>query len=128
MLSVDCGHKKEDGDSEGPRTVVAGLAGKIPPEELIQKMVVCLTNLKQSKMRGIVSEAMLLTATTESDDDDDDDEKVQLLPVPDSTPNGELLTFKNIETPELDAMLKIKGALKVCETFHTLFEDYYMQS
>ena len=66
-------------------------------------------------MRGIVSEAMLLTAATGSDDDDDDDddddEKIQLLPVPDSTPDGELLTFKN--TPEPDAMLKSKGALKV---------------
>ena len=110
VLSVDCGDKNENGDAEGPRTVVAGLAGKIPPEELIQKKVVCLTNLKPSKMRGIVSEAMLLAAATRSDDDD---EKVQLLPVPDSTPDGELLTFENIEIPEPDAMLKSKGALKV---------------
>ena len=109
VLSVDCGDKKEDGSAGEPRTVVAGLAGKIPPEELMQKKVAVMTNLKPSKMRGIESKAMLLAAATGSDED----EKVQLLSVPDSMPNGELLTFEGLEEPQPDAMLKSKGALKV---------------
>ena len=49
VLAVDCGDKKEDGTSEDPRTVVAGLAGKISPNDLIQKKVVC--SLKRSLKR-----------------------------------------------------------------------------
>lgn len=106
VLSVDCGDVQEDGSAEDPRTVVAGLAGKIATEDLVQKKVVCLTNLKPAKMRGIESRAMLLAA-------EDDKEEVQLLSLPDSIPNGELLSFEGMETPEPDAMLKSKGAVKV---------------
>ena len=54
---------------------------------------------------------MFLAAATGSDDDDD--ENLQLLPVPDSTPDGELLTFEHTKTLEPNAILKDKGALKV---------------
>jgi len=109
VLSVDCGDKKDDGSLGDPRTVVAGLAGKIAPADLVQKKVVCLTNLKPSKMRGIESKAMLLAAATGNDGN----EEVQLLSLPDSMSNGELLSFENLEKPEPDTMLKSKGALKV---------------
>ena len=40
-------------------------------------------------------------------------EEVELLSIPDSVPNGELLSFQGKEASEPDAMLKSKGALKV---------------
>jgi len=74
VCSVDCGDVTEDGAS-APRTVVAGLAGKIPVDEMVGKKVVAVTNLKPAKMRGIESQAMLLAASNEDGD-------VELLSVP----------------------------------------------
>ncbi|OWF45926.1 tyrosine--tRNA ligase, cytoplasmic-like [Mizuhopecten yessoensis] len=51
--SVDLGE-------EAPRTVVSGLAGLVPMEELQDRMGVFLCNLKPQKMRGIESQAMLM--------------------------------------------------------------------
>jgi glutaminyl-tRNA synthetase len=110
VCKLDCGDKNEAGEAEEPRTVVAGLAGKIPFERLTNRKVVCITNLKPAKMRGIESTAMLLAA---SDGKEGDDETVELLDVPDSVPNGELLSFENMDPCEPDEMLKSKGALKV---------------
>lgn len=47
---------------EEPRQLVAGLAGFYEPEELIQKHIVVLTNLKPAKIFGLVSNGMLLAA------------------------------------------------------------------
>ena len=44
------------------RTVVGGLAAHYKPEELVGKKVVLLANLKPRKLRGIVSQGMLLAA------------------------------------------------------------------
>ena len=110
VCKLDCGDLNETGDPDEPRTVVAGLAGKIPLDKLINRKVVCISNLKPAKMRGIESAAMLLAA---SDGSEMNDEIVELLDVPDSVPNGELLYFENMEPSKPDAMLKSKGAMKV---------------
>lgn len=104
LLKVDCGD--EGGEF---RTVVAGLAGKIPAEELVGKKVVAVTNLKPAKMRGIESHAMLLAGSEEGDN------KVELLELPSSVLNGELISFEGKEVSDPDTMLKSKGALKVWE-------------
>jgi len=107
VCKVDCGD-----ESSEPRTVVAGLGGKIPLDELINKKIACVTNLKPAKMRGIESTAMLLAA---SDGIEGADEKVELLNIPDSVPNGELLSFDGKEPCQPDQMMKSKGALKAFE-------------
>jgi methionyl-tRNA synthetase len=54
-LSVDVG--------EGaPRTIVAGIALAYAPEQLINKNVVVVANLKPRALRGIESKGMLLAA------------------------------------------------------------------
>jgi methionine--tRNA ligase beta chain len=108
VCKVDCGDVSEDGTAE-PRTVVAGLAGKIPLGNMIGKQVVAVTNLKPAKMRGIESTAMLLAA---SDGSEGDSEQVELLMVPEGVPNGELLNIEGRKNSEPDAMMKSKGALK----------------
>lgn len=53
------------------RQIVSGLAAYYRPEELIGRKVICVTNLKPTKLRGIESQGMLLTA--------EDDKRVSLL-------------------------------------------------
>lgn len=46
-----------------PRTIVSGLVNFIPIEEMQNRMVVVLCNLKPAKMRGIESHGMVLCAS-----------------------------------------------------------------
>lgn len=48
---------------EEHRTVVAGIAKHYAPEELIGKKIVIAANLKPTKLRGILSEGMILAAS-----------------------------------------------------------------
>lgn len=48
----------------GKKTVFAGMKQVYEPESLINKMVVCVNNLKERKMRFGTSEGMILFFTT----------------------------------------------------------------
>ncbi len=50
------------------RQVVAGLAGYYKPEELIGRQVLFVANLKPVKLRGVLSQGMLLAATDHNGD------------------------------------------------------------
>lgn len=50
---------------EEERTVVSGIAQHYKPEDLIGKKVVLVANLKPSKLRGVMSEGMILAASDE---------------------------------------------------------------
>lgn len=104
ICSVDCG----DGE---PRTIVASLAGKIATNELVGSKVVAVTNLKPAKMRGVESHGMLLAAVGGTSDG----ERIELLQIPSSVPNGELISFEGKEPVAPDEMLKSKGAIKAFE-------------
>lgn len=54
VLKVDTGEKV--------RTIVSGIAKNFKPEELIGKTVTVVANLKPAKLRGIMSEGMILLA------------------------------------------------------------------
>ncbi|WXJ78002.1 Methionine--tRNA ligase [Moorella thermoacetica] len=53
------------------RTIVAGIARYYQPEELVGKKVVIVANLKPARLRGIVSQGMVLAAV--------DDESLSLV-------------------------------------------------
>lgn len=55
--------EKIDLGEEKPRTIVSGLVNFIPIEEMKDRMVVVLCNLKAAKMRGIESQGMVLCAS-----------------------------------------------------------------
>jgi methionyl-tRNA synthetase len=55
VLKVDVGEGR-------PRTIVAGIATKYAPDELVGRNVVVVANLAPRVMRGIASEGMLLAA------------------------------------------------------------------
>lgn len=65
QLTVDAGEEK-------PRTVVSGIAKHFTCEELIGKQIVLVANLKPAKLRGIMSEGMILCA-------EDKDGKLSLI-------------------------------------------------
>lgn len=107
VCQIECG----DHDAK-PRVVVASLAGKMTPTDLVGKKVVCITNIKPSKMRGIESNGVLLVA---SNGGDGADEYVEPLYVPDVVPVGELFSFEGKVPSSPDTMMKSKGAIKAFE-------------
>uniref|UniRef100_A0A8D2KXK5 Tyrosine--tRNA ligase n=2 Tax=Varanus komodoensis TaxID=61221 RepID=A0A8D2KXK5_VARKO len=56
--------EKIDVGEPEPRTVVSGLVAFVPEEQLQDRLVVVLCNLKPQKMRGVASQAMLLCASS----------------------------------------------------------------
>jgi methionyl-tRNA synthetase len=55
VLKVDVGEAS-------PRTIVAGIRSAFTPEDVVGRKVVVVTNLKPAKLRGVLSEGMLLAA------------------------------------------------------------------
>lgn len=64
------------------RTVLSGIAEHYNPEELIGKKLVLITNLEPRKIRGVLSEGMLLSAASK------DDKELSLLTIMDDVPDG----------------------------------------
>ncbi|XP_020266926.1 probable methionine--tRNA ligase [Asparagus officinalis] len=87
---------------ELPRTVVSGLVKFIPLEEMQDRKVCVLCNLKPATMRGIKSQAMVLAASN------DDHTKVELVDPPASAKIGESVTFPGY-SGEPDNMLNAKS-------------------
>lgn len=73
---IECGEAR-------PRTVVSGLVKFIPIEQMQDRMVVIMCNLKPAKMRGVTSEAMVMCASTP--------EKVEVLSPPAGSVPGDLV-------------------------------------
>lgn len=55
--------EKIDVGEPEPRTVVSGLVQFVPREQLQDRLVVLLCNLKPQKMRGVESQGMVLCAS-----------------------------------------------------------------
>ncbi|KAK2817139.1 hypothetical protein Q5P01_025330 [Channa striata] len=69
-----------------PRTVVSGLVKHIPLDQMQNRMAVLLCNLKPAKMRGVVSQAMVMCASSP--------DKVEILDPPSGAVPGERVTFQ----------------------------------
>lgn len=91
-----------DVGEESPRTVVSGLVKYIPLEEMQNRKVCVLCNLKPVTMRGIKSHAMVLAASN------DDHTKVELVDPPSSAAVGERVTFPGC-SGEPDGILSAKS-------------------
>ena len=64
------------------RTVVSGIAGSYEPEKLVGTQVVLLSNLAPRKIKGIISEGMILSAAS------NDDKTLKLLTVESDIEDG----------------------------------------
>ncbi|WP_110932332.1 methionine--tRNA ligase [Paenibacillus bouchesdurhonensis] len=74
-LQLDLGYEQ--------RQVVSGIAKFYKPEELVGRKVICVTNLKPVKLRGELSQGMILAASQ--------GDKLTLATVPDNMPNGAIV-------------------------------------
>ncbi|CAH1636429.1 unnamed protein product [Spodoptera littoralis] len=95
---IDCGEDK-------PRTVVSGLVNHVPIDEMRDRIVMILANLKPVKMRGITSEAMVMCASSP--------EKVEILMPPQGAVPGDLVECEGYPR-EPEAVLNPKK--KIFET------------
>lgn len=109
LEEIDIGEEK-------PRTVVSGLAEYVPLEELQDRLVVMMCNLKPVNMRGIKSEAMLMAASVTGTDG-----KRQVIPLnpPAECKPGDRVVVKGYEhetagepDEQLNPKKKIFEALK----------------
>lgn len=66
-----------------PRTLVAGIASFITPEEIVGKQIPILANLEHRTIRGIISEGMILAASA--------GESFSLLETGKNLPNGSIV-------------------------------------
>ncbi|KAJ8281073.1 hypothetical protein GJAV_G00063190 [Gymnothorax javanicus] len=69
-----------------PRTVVSGLVKYVPIEQMQNRMAVILCNLKPAKMRGVVSQAMVMCASSP--------DNVEILDPPSGAVPGDRVTFQ----------------------------------
>ncbi|XP_032650121.1 aminoacyl tRNA synthase complex-interacting multifunctional protein 1 isoform X2 [Chelonoidis abingdonii] len=95
-----------------PRTVVSGLVKHVPLEQMQNRMVVLLCNLKPAKMRGVVSQAMVMCASSP--------EKVEILAPPSGAVPGERITFEGFPgEPEKELNPKKKMWEQIQPDLHT---------
>ncbi len=98
-LEIDLGTEK--------RQLVAGLRKYYKPEELLNRNIVVVTNLKPAKLAGVLSEGMLLAA--------DNDKDVKLLEAPNSKPGMQVKVHGydvNQNQITIDDFLKVKLSIK----------------
>jgi methionyl-tRNA synthetase len=74
-LQLDLGYEQ--------RQVVSGIAKFYTPDDLVGRKVICVTNLKPAKLRGELSQGMILAASH--------GDQLTLATVPDSMPNGAIV-------------------------------------
>ena len=95
-----------DVGEDRPRTVISGLVKFIPEAEMQDRMAILCCNLKPSKMRGILSEAMVMCASTP--------DKVEIMsPPPGSKPGDvvEVSGFPRAPDAQLNPKKKIFEAV-----------------
>ncbi|KAL5717476.1 methionine--tRNA ligase [Ranunculus cassubicifolius] len=102
-----------DVGESSPRTVISGLVNHYPLEELQNRKVLVVCNLKPVKMRGILSHAMVLAAS------DEGHKKVELVDPPSSAPVGERLVFAGYEGEPGSGFVSTKIFEKVAADLHT---------
>lgn len=102
------------GDAEGPRTVCSGLAGIIPLEDMQDRYIVCVANLKPVTMRGIKSCAMVLCASRENEDPSS--KEVEFVNPPKGAKPGDKIffeTYDQVPEKQLNPKKKIWEACQV---------------
>ncbi|KAI8599681.1 hypothetical protein EDD21DRAFT_307652 [Dissophora ornata] len=89
---VDVGDKEGDVHKE-PRTIVSGLVRHVPKDYLEGRAVIVVGNMKPSKLRGVLSQGMLLCAMEK--DLDGVVTKVGLLEPAEGSQPGDKVTFES---------------------------------
>merc|ERR1712054_581419 len=89
------------GDAGGVRPVASGLRSHYSLEDMQDRLVIMVCNLKEAKMQGFISTGMILAAQSP------DGEKIELIDPPAEAIIGERLVIEGLEGPAWPAA-KIK--------------------
>ncbi|TFY57644.1 hypothetical protein EVG20_g8462 [Dentipellis fragilis] len=103
------------GEETGPRTVVSGLVHYIPIEQMQDKWLVGVCNLKPANMRGIKSFAMVLAATSK----DGKEAGIELVQPPANSKPGERVYFEEFE--DKTPLSQLNPKKKIFETIQPGF-------
>merc|ERR1719516_370330 len=94
--------EKIDLGEPSPRTVVSGLVDFVPEDQMLNRLVVVLCNLKPAKMRGVESCGMVLCSSRE------DPREVEPLAVPEGSSVGDRVTVEGEKEGQPDEVLNPK--------------------
>ncbi|KAJ8771160.1 hypothetical protein K2173_023485 [Erythroxylum novogranatense] len=89
-----------------PRQVVSGLAKYCSPDELLNRRVVLITNVKPGKLRDVMSEGLVLCASSE------DHTVVEPLIPPEGAKIGEQISFSGVDGKPEDVLNPKKKQLE----------------
>merc|ERR1711936_859246 len=87
----------------GNRTIVSGLVDYVPIDQMENRLVVVLCNLKPAKLKGIESKGMVLCASV-----DGDPKQVEPLIAPEGSAAGDKVQVEGFEDKEPDEQLNPK--------------------
>lgn len=126
VSTIDCGDAPgadntslDEATGKTVRTVCSGLNGLIPLEEMQNRKIVAVCNLKPVTMRGIKSCAMVLAASPRvAEGEDSHGGPIELVSPPDG-PAGERVYFEGWNTSDPEKVLSPKK--KIWETFQPGF-------
>jgi len=105
------------GEETGPRTVVSGLVNYIPIEEMRDKYLVAICNLKPAAMRGVKSFAMVLAASSKEGKGGG----VELIQPPPGSKPGERVYFEGPEYEDAQPLSQMNPKKKIFETIQPGF-------
>lgn len=105
------------GEETGPRTVVSGLVNYIPIEQMRDRYLVGICNLKPANMRGVKSFAMVLAATSK----DGKEGGVELIEPPPNSKPGDRVYFEGPEFENATPLPQLNPKKKIFETIQPGF-------
>ncbi|KAF8895525.1 hypothetical protein BD779DRAFT_1500000 [Infundibulicybe gibba] len=100
------------GEETGPRTVVSGLVNYVPIEDMRDKYLVAVCNLKPANMRGVKSFAMVLCATHK----DGREGGIELIQPPANSKPGDRVYFEGAEFENATPLAQLNPKKKIFET------------
>ncbi|KAI0304418.1 nucleic acid-binding protein [Multifurca ochricompacta] len=105
------------GEETGPRTVVSGLVNYIPIEQMQDKWLVGVCNLKPANMRGVKSFAMVLCATSK----DGKEAGIEIIQPPPNSKPGDRIYFEGPEYEDKAPLSQLNPKKKIFETIQPGF-------
>ncbi|KAI5122791.1 hypothetical protein M0805_000135 [Coniferiporia weirii] len=105
------------GEETGPRTVVSGLVHYIPIEEMRDKYLIAVCNLKPANMRGVKSFAMVLCATSK----DGKEGGIELVQPPPGSKPGDRVYFEGEAYENATPLSQLNPKKKIFEAIQPGF-------
>ncbi|TEB39733.1 nucleic acid-binding protein [Coprinellus micaceus] len=106
-----------DVGEETPRTVVSGLVNYIPIEDMRDKMLITVCNLKPANMRGVKSFAMVLCATSKEGREGG----IELIQPPEGAKPGDRVYFEGGDYEDATPLPQLNPKKKIFEAIQPGF-------